>query len=115
MATVSSHVLDSVIGDHAKGIRIACFALKGSGREQMFDVIANEEGRIAEGVVFVSAETKYELVFHTAAYFAAQPNMPEARQNIDEVVIRFTISEPDGRTHIPLMLSPHAYSIWWSA
>ncbi|MGB1251573.1 MAG: hydroxyisourate hydrolase [Candidatus Promineifilaceae bacterium] len=115
MAIVSSHVLDSVSGDHAKGIRIACFALTGATRELLFDVIADQQGRIAEEVVLISAETQHELVFHTADYFAAQSNAPTARQTINEVVVRFTIDEPNGRTHIPMMLSPHSYSIWWSA
>ena len=114
MAIISSHVLDSVIGDHAKNIRIACFRLASTQREAVFDVIANEQGRIAEQITAQAGE-QYELVFHTAAYFAAQPNMPDGRQIIHEVVVRFDIPNPDERIHIPLMLSPHSYSVWWSA
>ena len=109
MATISSHVLDSVSGDHAKHIRIACFALTGGVRRKLFDVVANEQGRIAEEVaVDTSTDTTYELVFHTADYFGS-------KQTINEVVVRFMIDDPIGRTHIPMMLAPHAYSIWWSA
>ncbi|MEM7130783.1 MAG: hydroxyisourate hydrolase [Chloroflexota bacterium] len=117
MATISSHVLDSIVGTHASGIRIACVKLTETSREPLFDVIANEEGRIAESVETASADgnTQYELVFHTAAYFDAQPATPPARQIMTEVVVRFTIPEPDEKIHIPLVLSPHSYSLWWSA
>ncbi len=115
MAIISSHVLDSVIGDHGKGIRIACFRLVDGGREQVFDVIANEQGRIVEAVSAENPSGQYELVFHTADYFNAQPATPEARQIMNEVVVRFVIPDPDERIHIPLVLSPHSYTIWWSA
>ena len=109
MATISSHVLDSVSGDHAKHIRITCFTIIGDVRHKLFDVIANEQGRIAEEVAADTiSDTTYELVFHTADYFGS-------KQTINEVVVRFTIDDPIGRTHIPMMLSPHSYSIWWSA
>lgn len=113
MTTISSHVLDSVIGDHARGIRIQCFQ---RGEETaVFDLIANKEGRIATEIANAAANEQYELVFHTAAYFAAQPAAPKARQIMNEVVVRFTIPNPLLRIHIPLVLSPHSYTIWWSA
>ena len=118
MATISSHVLDSVIGTHASGIRIECFRLMGdASKEKLFDVIANEEGRIAESVEIDAAnsDTQYELVFHSAAYFDSQPAIPKVRQIMDVVVVRITIPEPTGRVHIPVVLSPHSYTIWWSA
>ena len=126
MATLSSHVLDSVVGDHAKGIRIECYRIDDGTRIQIFDVVGNEQGRIVEEIEVgaISAEStnspqsnspQYELIFHTAAYWAAQPATPEARQIIDEVVVRFTIPAPDEKIHIPLVLSPHSYSLWWSA
>ncbi len=118
MAIISSHVLDSVIGTHASGIRIECFRLAGeTNKEKLFDVIANEEGRIAVPVEIDDADdsARYELVFHSAAYFDAQPATPKARQIMDVVVVRIAIPEPDGKVHIPVVLSPHSYTIWWSA
>ena len=118
MATISSHVLDSVIGTHASGIRIECFRLAGvANKEKLFDVIANEEGRIAQPVEINAADNnaQYELVFHSAAYFDAQPATPKARQIMDVVVVRIAIPEPQGKVHIPVVLSPHSYTIWWSA
>ena len=52
MAIISSHVLDSVIGDHAAAIKIGCFRVNDTAgtRTSLFEVIANNEGRIAETV-----------------------------------------------------------------
>ena len=119
MAIISSHVLDSVIGTHASGIRIECFRLAGAAsKEKLFDVIANEEGRIAVPVeidALESNDVQYELVFHSAAYFDSQPAMPKVRQIMDVVVVRIVIPDPQGKVHIPVVLSPHSYTIWWSA
>ena len=115
MATISSHVLDSVIGDHAKQIGIDCFRIKGEQRESVFSVIANEEGRIVENVKGHVAGDVYEVVFKSADYFASQPNTSPSRQIMHEIVVRFTIPEQEERIHIPIMLSPHAYSVWWSS
>jgi len=115
MTTISSHVLDSVFGDHASGIRVACFRiLDENSREKIFDVIANKEGRIVEKIENSVVGAEYELNFYSTAYFAVQPNMPEVRQIMDTVVVRFTPSELDERIHIPVVLSPYSYTIWWS-
>ena len=113
MATISSHVLDSVIGDHARGIRIQCFQV--GVETAVFDIIANEQGRINTDLTLPIPQTAYELIFHTAAYFATQPDLPVAGQIMNEVVVRFTVPDSDSRIHIPLVLSPHSYTIWWSA
>ncbi|MEM7347632.1 MAG: hydroxyisourate hydrolase [Chloroflexota bacterium] len=117
MTTISSHVLDSVIGDHARHIRIECFRLSDTSKEKLFDVIANEQGRITEPVETGPADedVSYELVFHSAAYFDAQPATPQARQIVETIVVRFIIPEDEEKIHIPVMLSPHSYSTWWSA
>ncbi len=118
MATISSHVLDSIIGDHAKQIRIEFFRTSADGeRTQLFNVIANDEGRIREEVEVSESDhgAKYELVFQSAEYFDNQPGTPPSGQIMPEIVVRFLIPDPAGKIHIPLMLSPHQYSTWWSA
>ena len=115
MITISSHVLDSVLGDHAQHIKITCYAIsEDDSRHQLFDVTANEQGRIAE-TANVEAGQKCEMVFHTADYFSNQPSIPDSDQIMDEVVVRFKIPAGTDKIHIPMMLSPHSYSIWWSA
>jgi len=114
MAIVSSHILDSVAGTHAGGIRVELFRLHDERKERVFDVIANEEGRISQTIEHdtSSATNQYELVFHTADYFASLAT--NSRQVLDVVVMRLTMDNPEARYHIPLVLSPHSYTIWWS-
>ena len=112
MANISSHVLDSVIGDHARAIAIDCVRV--SDRSTVFSVIANDEGRISESVQ-IAANTEYELVFHTAAYFAGRNKLPsDGGQILNSVVVRLQLPDPNGKYHIPVMIAPHSYNIWWS-
>jgi len=117
MVTISSHVLDSVVGDHAKYIRIECIKISADGgRTGLFNTIADKQGRISETISVSEDEgAKYELVFHSAEYFANQPDNRESAQMMPEIVVRFFIPNSDEKVHIPVMLSPHSYSIWWSA
>jgi 5-hydroxyisourate hydrolase len=114
---VSSHILDSVSGSSAVGIRVALFRIAGDSKKQkLFEVLADRQGRIFESVDTKNsdADTEYELVFYAAEYFSGQ-SLPAGTDSIVKtVVIRFLISAPQPRYHIPLMLSPYSYSVWWA-
>ena len=117
MATVSSHILDSITGHSAVGIKVELFRLGDAGEgERLFEVTADQDGRISEAVDIDPAqrEARYELVFHSADYFKHTAHSP-AQQTQDVVVVRMAMPDADKRYHIPLVLSPHAYTIWWSA
>ena len=112
MATISSHVLDSVRGTHAAGIRCQLLQLSPNGdREVVFDVLADHEGRIHETVPVGDDDVggEYELLLHAAEYFQAETAL------VPVVVIRFIVHDAARRYHLPVMLSPHSYSTWWSA
>ena len=54
----------------------------------------------------------YELVFHVGAYFRGA-GVPVAEPPfLDAVPIRFTLAEPDGHYHVPLLVSPWSYSTY---
>ena len=117
MATISSHVLDSVIGTHAAGIRIACFQRDTSGNTTLvFDKLADEQGRIKESVQWSASEPQagYELVFHSAEYYGALQLPDDGYQIMRTVVLRLDLPDAKANYHVPLMLSPHSYSVWWS-
>ena len=117
MATISSHILDSIVGGSAGGIKVEFYRLAGSaGKERLFEVIADEDGRISVPVDIDPAhrDAHYELVFHSADYFARQAIAPKGKQIMDVVVVRMTMPDPAARYHIPLVLSPHSYTLWWS-
>ena len=113
MALLSSHVLDSLRGTHAAGIRCVLSRVDGDLRVPVFDILADQEGRIAQKleVAADSASSEYELVLHAADYFAGQGL--DTAGCVREVVLRFVVDE-DRRYHLPVMLAPHSYSTWWS-
>jgi len=110
VATVSSHILDSVSGKSAAGIRCQLFQLDGDLRQPVFDVPADDEGRINESIPVRAGDSghEFELVMHAADYFGATDAVVRC------VVIRFVIDDAARRYHMPVMLAPHSYSTWWS-
>ena len=116
MAIVSSHVLDAVAGNHAAGIRVTLQRVDAAGaRVQLFDETADHEGRIMVEVEVDATTDDYELVFHCAAYFAQRVAPDHDRRLVKEVVVRLQMPDPDARYHMPVVLSPHAYTVWWPA
>ena len=112
MAVVSSHILDSVTGRSAAGIRCQLFQIVDDAtRTAIFDVNADAEGRISETVPIddSSIAGEFELVMHAADYFGVEKAV------VPSVVIRFVIGDPEKRYHLPVMLAPHSYSTWWSS
>ena len=49
----------------------------------------------------------YEMVCKTADYFSK-------KKIISEIVIKFRMEDPEKKYHIPIIISPNGYSIWWS-
>lgn len=116
MATVSSHILDSVSGQSAAGIRCLLTRIDGDApRQVVFDVHADAEGRIAESIDLEAADlgVDYELELYAAEYFAER-GLALASM-VKRVVIRFSMDDAHKRYHLPVMLSPHSYSTWWSS
>ena len=117
MATISSHTLNSVDGTHAGGIAVALYRIGPSEeRDLVFETATDEGGRLSETVAAdtVDSGARYELVLQTGDYFATRIPTEYGAQNVREVVVRFTMPDPEARYHIPMMLAPHSYSVWWS-
>lgn len=117
MTTISSHVLDSVTGTHASGIRVCCYQLHENNlRSEVFDIQAGIDGRIAEAIHTESNADalEYELVFFSSDYYASQQLPDDGYQIMNTVVVRLSLPDPGATYHVPLMLAPHSYSVWWS-
>ena len=112
MAKVSSHTLNSVDGSHADGIAVRLVNLA-TGRT-LFDTWMDEGGRLLQEVAAPDPTARHELVFQTGLYWQGQGANTYDTRIMDEIVIRFTMPDPDGRYHIPLILSPHGYALWCS-
>lgn len=100
--TLSTHVLDAALGAPAQavpvrlehdGVLLAQALTDADGR-------AGDLGPLAVGV--------HRLTFDTGAYFAATGTLGF----YPEVTIVFTVTDPAGHHHVPLLLSPFAYSTY---
>jgi 5-hydroxyisourate hydrolase len=114
MGKLTTHVLDTAHGRPGAGIKVELFALDGDTRRALKTVVTNHDGRcdapLLEDNAFVAGE--YELVFHAGDYFAASGvKVPEPRF-VDRVVLRFGIADASSHYHVPLLVSPWAYSTY---
>ena len=117
MATISSHVLDGVNGCSAAGVRVTCTRIDASGkRSPVFDTTTDDEGRISETVSVAPGDGGlYELAFATADYFAGKSAGGHEPNIVSTLLVRITMPDSERRYHIPMIVSPHSQSMWWSA
>jgi len=101
--SVSTHVLDAVAGRPAAGVAVRLFA----GDELVAQGVTDDDGRcrLAEGP---TVEGTHRLVFDTGAWFAAR----DAATFYPEVTLTFAVADPAAHSHVPLLLSPFAYSTY---
>ena len=108
MSAVTTHVLDAAQGRPARGIPVRLEATDSETPRVLAQATTNEDGRVPElGPDRVEPGT-YRLVFDTAAYFTASGQTGF----YPEVAITFTIADPAQHYHVPVLLSPFAYSTY---
>jgi 5-hydroxyisourate hydrolase len=114
MARLSTHVLDTAAGRPAAGIRIALYAIDGDARRLIKETATNADGRTDEPLLAGAAYKPgvYEIVFHAGDYFRALGASLPDPAFIDVVPIRFGMHEADGHYHVPLLVSPYAFSTY---
>jgi 5-hydroxyisourate hydrolase len=110
---LTTHVLDTARGVPAAGMTIELYRLAG-GRDLLRSVATNADGR-TDGPMLPADEFEvgnYELVFHAGAYLDAVGTPPETPRFLDEIPIRFGISDAGAHFHVPLLISPFGYSTY---
>ena len=118
MATLSTHTLNSVDGTHAGPIALSVHRIEKDGRRSEFlSGQTDEGGRFATEFELSGDDlhAEFELVLDTADYFKARGIEESGSQICRQVVVRFSMPDPDRRYHIPMMLAPNSYSVWWSS
>jgi hydroxyisourate hydrolase len=109
-AKLSTHVLDLVRGAPAGGVKIELWR-RGPAPVLLRTVVTNADGRTDAPLLGADelAAGPYELVFQVRAYFA-QRGIECAF--LDDVPIRFHVSDPAASYHVPLLVTPWAYSTY---
>ncbi|MCA2205642.1 MULTISPECIES: hydroxyisourate hydrolase [Nocardia] len=102
MTGLSTHVLDAVRGVPAEGV--AVWLMRGELR--LTEALTDADGRVKELAAGLNPG-EYQLYFDTGSYFAAQG----VETFYPEVCIAFTVGE-QAHLHVPLLLSPFAYSTY---
>ena len=113
MTKLTTHVLDVYSGKPGKGIKVDLYYVVNNKKEKLNSVILNNDGRpdqaLIEGVNF--KEGRYELVFFVGDYFKKITDTHKI-PFLDDVVIRFGISNAKEHYHVPLLVSLWSYSTY---
>ncbi|MCW2558372.1 MAG: hypothetical protein JWP55_2336 [Mycobacterium sp.] len=102
--SLSTHVLDAVSGRPATAVPVT---LHDAGDAVLASAVTDDDGRIANLGDDLGTGV-YRLRFDTATYFAAQG----ITGFYPEIVIAFEITDAAARHHVPVLLSPYAYSTY---
>ncbi|HFQ14958.1 MAG TPA: hydroxyisourate hydrolase [Rhodobacteraceae bacterium] len=110
---LTTHVLDTARGVPAEGVPITLYRLDDQRRE-LARMLTNADGRTDAPILPPEgfATGSYELVFHAGDYLRATGQAGAAPLFLDEVPVRFGISDAGAHYHVPLLLSPFGYSTY---
>lgn len=110
---LTTHVLDTARGCPADGLQIELFRIDGQTRTHLKTVVTNDDGRTDAQILPTDEFERgvYELVFHAGAYLDRTGTPPEDPRFLDQIPIRFGMSE-ELHYHVPLLLSPFGYSTY---
>ena len=115
MGHLSTHVLDTMNGCPAAGMAVRLQRLDGDQVHTLATLTLNADGR-NDGGPLLTAQTmaagRYRLVFSVAPYFRARGVALPEPPFIDEVNLDFGIADAAGHYHVPLLVSPWAYSTY---
>ena len=115
MGHLSTHVLDTMNGCPAAGMQVKLQRIEGERVSTLYAFTLNADGR-NDGGALLDAQTmatgRYRLVFDVAPYFRARGVVLPEPAFIDEVQLDFGIADAAGRYHVPLLVSPWAYSTY---
>ncbi|GAB3295120.1 hydroxyisourate hydrolase [Parasphingorhabdus pacifica] len=108
MSAVTTHVLDAAKGTPAAGVGVRLEAVDGDGWKPLAEAETDSDGRVKEcGPPRLDAGD-YRLTFATGDYFERLG----VESFYPQVQITFRIADPEQHYHVPVLLSPFAYSTY---
>lgn len=111
---LSTHVLDTARGCPAPGIRVVLSEIGGSARSILAETTTNRDGRTDQPLLSGAPLRigTYELTFHCGTYFSLARLQSSEPAYLDVIPLRFSIAEPEGHYHVPLLVSPWSYTTY---
>jgi 2-oxo-4-hydroxy-4-carboxy-5-ureidoimidazoline decarboxylase len=112
---LSTHVLDTHSGKPASGIALELIELSELGASRMVTrAITNADGRTDMPLIGGRPVPigRYELSFSVGRYFAERGVPMSDPPFLDQIPLRFSVSDPEGHLHVPLLVTPWSYATY---
>jgi len=112
---LSTHVLDTHSGRPAAGISIELTELSDLGEARVVArAITNSDGRTDQPLIGGRPVPigRYELAFHVGGYFADRGVPLSDPPFLDRIPLHFSVSDPEGHLHVPLLVTPWSYATY---
>ncbi len=106
---LSTHVLDTHGGRPAAGIAVELVELSELGTSRVVTrTITNADGRTDQPLIGGRPVPigRYELTFNVRQVAMSDPPF------LDRIPLRFSVSEPEGHLHVPLLVTPWSYATY---
>jgi 5-hydroxyisourate hydrolase len=103
MSAITTHVLDTAAGRPAAGIAVRLESWDGAWHV-IADGVTDDDGRIRDLGPDAITTGRYRLTFDTGSYFA--------ETFFPEVTVTFTVTDATQHHHVPILLSPFAFSTY---
>ncbi|WP_413438274.1 hydroxyisourate hydrolase [Sulfuriferula sp. GW1] len=113
MGKLTTHIIDTAQGCPAAGIPVEIYRI-GQPTTLLISFHSNSDGR-SDGALLEGRELcigEYEFVFYIAKYFSSSGLALPDPPFLDRIAIRFSVADPLGRYHVPLLVSPWGYSTY---
>lgn len=115
MGHLSTHVLDTMNGVPAAGMKVSLLRQADAGFETVKRFTLNHDGRHQQGPLLAAesmAAGRYRLLFEVGAYFRDRGLVLPEPAFLDLVPVDFGIADAQGHYHVPLLVSPWSYSTY---
>ena len=111
---LSTHVLDTHAGRPAVGIAIELYEFAGERAHRIATATTNADGRTDAPLIGGRPLPigRYELRFAVGDHFRSRGIEQGDPPFLDIVPLRFSIAEPEGHYHVPLLCTPWSYSTY---
>lgn len=116
MSRLTTHVLDTAQGRPAAHVQIELWRCNREDEKHTLlkTVYTNHDGRTDEPLLMDDELVAgiYEIVFIVGEYFATDAQKNTVLPFLDRIPVRFGIDNSDVHYHVPLLVSPWAYSTY---
>lgn len=108
MSAITTHVLDTALGRPAAGVPVRLERRDGDAARLLGEATTDDDGRARDLGPDTAEPGAYRLVFDVATYAAATGQ----ECFFPEVAVTFALADATAHHHVPLLLSPFAYSTY---